>query len=292
MLSELDLKLLGWSQTSGFLNPAPPRTGSPFGPGTPEESEKSPETVPRAGPQKCRKSAPRSLKRVRKESESQDLDSFRTLLRLRGALFRHFWGPAPGYSFRTLFGLFRDSGPEGRPCVGQGQSQLWLSQSGASHQSKDSQKTPVTGQRNFLWVIRGCQASPERGDLWGRPVMSWKVLEASGEVWESSGKPLDSSQNPQPEMFRGSHRGTSGEGQKISGKCGGVSRSSGEVWLPPSDTPKFSKRCCGSLLERLCLSAPKSRDSLRLRRRFLPLPEKSATSRGPKMRNFLCEEDR
>ena len=60
--------------------------------------------------------------RVRKESL---LDSFRTLLRLRGALFRHFWGPAPGYSFRTLFGLFPGSGPEGpgRPCVGRGQSQ-------------------------------------------------------------------------------------------------------------------------------------------------------------------------
>ena len=55
-------------------------------------------------------------------------DSFRTLLRLRGALFRHFWGPAPGYSFRTLFGLFRGSGPEGpgRPCGGRGRSQtLW-----------------------------------------------------------------------------------------------------------------------------------------------------------------------
>ena len=109
------------------LRSAPPRTGSPgpFGPGTPEESEKSPERVPRAGPQKCRKSAPRSLKRVRKESESQVLDSGRTLLRLRDALFRHFWGPAPGYSFRTLFRLFRDSGPEGprRPCVGRGRSQ-------------------------------------------------------------------------------------------------------------------------------------------------------------------------
>ena len=62
---------------------------------------------------------------VSKECESQVLDSFRTLLRLRGALFRHFWGLAPGYSFRTLFGPFRGSGPEGpgRPCVGRGQSQ-------------------------------------------------------------------------------------------------------------------------------------------------------------------------
>ena len=75
--------------------------------------------------QKCPKSAPRSLERVRKESESQILDSFRTLSRLRGALFGNFWGPAPGYSFRTLSGLFRGSGPEGpgRPCVGRGRSQ-------------------------------------------------------------------------------------------------------------------------------------------------------------------------
>ena len=70
------------------------------------EPRKSPKRVrkeyPAAGPQKCPKSAPRSLKRVRKESESQALDSFRTLSRLRGAFFGHFWGPAPGYSFRTL----------------------------------------------------------------------------------------------------------------------------------------------------------------------------------------------
>ena len=67
------------------------------------------EEYPGAGSQKCRTIAPRSLKRVRKESESQVLDSFRTLLRLWRALFRHFWDPAPGYSFRTLFGLFRET---------------------------------------------------------------------------------------------------------------------------------------------------------------------------------------
>ena len=98
----------------------------PLGP----EARKSPKRVrkeyPGAGPQKCPKSAPRSLKRVRKESESQVLDSFRTLLRLRGALFGHFWGSGSGYPFRTLFGLFRASGPEGpgRPCVGRGRSPL------------------------------------------------------------------------------------------------------------------------------------------------------------------------
>ena len=71
------------------------------------------------------KSAQRVLLGVSKESESQVLDSFRTLSRLRGALFGHFQGPAPGYSFRTLLGLFRGSGPEGpgRPCVGRGRSQ-------------------------------------------------------------------------------------------------------------------------------------------------------------------------
>ena len=47
-------------------------------------------------------SAPLSLKRVRKESESQVLDSFRTLLTLQGALFRDGGGPRPR-------GLFRDS---------------------------------------------------------------------------------------------------------------------------------------------------------------------------------------
>ena len=40
------------------------------------------------------------------------------------ALLRDFGGPASGDSFRTLFGLFRGSGPEGprRPCAGRGRS--------------------------------------------------------------------------------------------------------------------------------------------------------------------------
>ena len=89
------------------IRSAPPHTGSPgpFGPGTPEESEKSPERVPRGRapkvPKECAPESQKSPKRVRKSG----FDSFRTLLRLRGALFGHFWGPAPGYSFRTLPGF-------------------------------------------------------------------------------------------------------------------------------------------------------------------------------------------
>ena len=89
------------------IGPAPPRTKSqrPFGPGTPEESEKSPETVPQGGTprvaprslKESRKSAHRSFKRIQEESESQVLDSFRTFL-----------VPLPG----TVSGLFRGSGPE------------------------------------------------------------------------------------------------------------------------------------------------------------------------------------
>ena len=85
------------------LRSAPPHPGSPgpFGPGTPEESGKS--TLGQ-GP----KSTQRVLPGVSKESEKSpkpDFDSFQTLLRLRGTLFGHFWGPAPGYSFRTLPGF-------------------------------------------------------------------------------------------------------------------------------------------------------------------------------------------
>ena len=84
----------------------------------PEESKKSPKEHAGAGPQKSRKSAVRSLKRVRTESKSQVLDSFRT----RGALFRlsGLLGPAPGYSFQTLFRLFQGSRA---PVWGWGQSQ-------------------------------------------------------------------------------------------------------------------------------------------------------------------------
>ena len=61
-------------------------------------------------PPESRKTAPWSLKRVQNESESQVLESFRTLLRLQGALF-------PG-SFRAL-PEFRAQ-RAGRPCAWQG----------------------------------------------------------------------------------------------------------------------------------------------------------------------------
>ena len=58
----------------------------PFGPGTPEESNKSPEKGPSdPGPPKSRKSPPRSLKRVRKESiytEQMDAEGFNRKLLL------------------------------------------------------------------------------------------------------------------------------------------------------------------------------------------------------------------
>ena len=107
---------------------APPHTGSPgpFGP----EPRKSPKRVrkeyPGAGPQKCPKSAPWSLKRVRKKSESQILDSFRTLLRHSLGTFGALpQGTLPD-SFRTLPG-FRarraretlcGAGPTARPVPG------------------------------------------------------------------------------------------------------------------------------------------------------------------------------
>ena len=140
---------LRYSETCLAIGPAPHRVSGPFGPGTPEESGKSPERVPGAGPQKCPKSAPRSLKRVRKESESQILDSFRTLSTLRGALFGHFWGPAPGYSFRTLSGLFWGFGPEGpgRPCVGRGRSQ------GKSSSPQTPQQDQGPWSRNSLGFV-------------------------------------------------------------------------------------------------------------------------------------------
>ena len=70
-----------------------------------KESEKSPERAPQGRTPVPKECAP--------ESQNQVLDSFRTLLRLHGALFRDFWGPAPGYSFRTAFGIFLRFGPAG-----------------------------------------------------------------------------------------------------------------------------------------------------------------------------------
>ena len=92
------------------LGSAPPGTGSPgpFGPGTPEESEKSPERVPRGRtpkvPKECTLKSQNSPKRV----QNLTFGSFRTLLRLWSALFR-----GSGDSF----GLFSDysgvPGPKG-----------------------------------------------------------------------------------------------------------------------------------------------------------------------------------
>ena len=72
----------------------PRRVRKESGKSTPEQGPKSAERVRRRVSEESEKSP--------KESESQVLDSFRTLLRLRGALFHHFWGPAPG----ALSGLF------------------------------------------------------------------------------------------------------------------------------------------------------------------------------------------
>ena len=85
--------------------------------GTPEESEKSPERAPGRRTQKSRKSAPRSLKRVRKESENQLLDSFQTLLRLRGRTLSGLWGSCA----RVLFPHSLRTPPGFRARIGSGQ---------------------------------------------------------------------------------------------------------------------------------------------------------------------------
>ena len=88
------------------LRLAPPHTGSrSFGPGTQEESEKSPERVLRARapkvPKECAPESQKSPKSVRKSG----FRLFRTLLRLRARSFGTFGALAQG----TLFGLFPDS---------------------------------------------------------------------------------------------------------------------------------------------------------------------------------------
>ena len=69
-------------------------------------------TLRARNPGRVRKESGKST-RGRTQSKARLSDSFRTLLRLRGALFRHFWDPAPG----ALSGLFSDSsgvpGPKG-----------------------------------------------------------------------------------------------------------------------------------------------------------------------------------
>ena len=61
----------------------------------------------------------------------------------------------------------------------------------------------------------------------------------SGEVWETSGEPLDCYSVPQRENFRGSRRKTSGEVRGTSGEVRGLSRSSGE----PDSLPATRQIC-------------------------------------------------
>ena len=83
------------------LRSAPPHTGSPgpFGPGTPEESEKSPERVPRGRapkvPKECAPESQKSPKRVRKSGFRLFSDSFETPGRTLSTLL----GPCPGVLF-------------------------------------------------------------------------------------------------------------------------------------------------------------------------------------------------
>ena len=103
----LSLEELGLSTASWDSDLPRPTQGlpAPSGPNPGRVRKESGKSSPGQGP----KSPERVRKRVRKESESQLLDSFRTLLRLRGALFRGFCL----YRFRTLFGLFWVPGPKG-----------------------------------------------------------------------------------------------------------------------------------------------------------------------------------
>ena len=89
------------------LGSAPPGTGSPgpFGPGTPEESEKSPEKVPWAGtprvPEECAPESQKSPKRIQNLTFGLFSDSFET----PGRTLRGLGVPAQG----TFSGLFSDS---------------------------------------------------------------------------------------------------------------------------------------------------------------------------------------
>ena len=86
------------------LRSALPHTGSPNPGRVRKESGKStPGRAPKV-PKECALESQKSGVRLFS-------DSFQTLLRLRGAVFGHFWGPALEYSFRTLFGLFQGSAP-------------------------------------------------------------------------------------------------------------------------------------------------------------------------------------
>ena len=94
------------------------------GPGTPEESKKSPERVPwgRAPkvPKECTPESQKSPKRAQKSGFRLFSDSFETPGRTLSGLL----GRCPGYSFRTLFGLFWGSRARRAPQTVCGRGQL------------------------------------------------------------------------------------------------------------------------------------------------------------------------
>ena len=102
--------------------PAPHKVSRALRAQNPGRVRKSPERVPQARAPKVPKECARSLKRVRKEPETPDFWTLFGLVCDSGAHFFGTFGPGPGYSFRTLFGLFRGSGPEvpRRPLCGAG----------------------------------------------------------------------------------------------------------------------------------------------------------------------------
>ena len=103
----------GWhTAASVAIGPAPHSVSRALRARNPGKVRKeSGKSTPRARAPKVPLSAPWSVKRVRKESQSQVLDSFRTLLRLRGALFRDFGGPGPGLLFPDSSGVSGTKGP-------------------------------------------------------------------------------------------------------------------------------------------------------------------------------------
>ena len=90
------------------IGPAPHRVSRALRARNPGRVRKeSVERVPGAGPQKCRKSAPRSLKRVRKSGFTLFSDSFETPGRTLSALL----GPCTGVLFSNSSGIPGPKGP-------------------------------------------------------------------------------------------------------------------------------------------------------------------------------------
>ena len=114
------------------IGPAPHRvSGVPSGPRTPEESEKSPERVPRGRapkvPKECAPESQKSPKRVQNLTFGLFSDSFGTPGRTLSGLL----GPCPGVlfrdSFRTLPGFSGPKGP-GDPVWGGATCKAWRGQ--------------------------------------------------------------------------------------------------------------------------------------------------------------------